>query len=124
MSVEETMKVVELVRRGLISTDEARRMLGFAEKVTPPVLTTNHTNFLGESYIPAWPSDWSFTVDTVTVTNTTVPNGSSNSPAPVDFEKWKEDFGAQFIREKALPKSDPEPEILPLHAKRKITLET
>jgi len=128
MSVDETMKVVELVRAGLISADEARRMLGFVDEVTPPVLTTNHTNFFGESYIPAWPSDWSLTVDTVTTT--TVPNASS-SPALVDFATWKEDFWEEDFWDKVLDhkppskplKPDPEPDILPLHAKRKITLE-
>ncbi len=114
------MKVVELVRRGLISTNDARRLLGFVDEVTPPVLTTNHTNFLGESYVPAWPSDWSLTLETVTN------NASSNSPAPADFATWKEDFWDKFWDHKPPPKPpkpDPEPDILPLHAKRKITLE-
>ncbi len=116
------MNVVELVRRGIISTDDARRLLGFMDEVTPPVLTTNHTNFLGESYVPAWPSDWSLTLDTVT--NTTVPNASSISPAPADFATWKEDFWDKFWDHKPPPKPPkPEPDILPLHAKRKITLE-
>ena len=120
MSVDETMKVVELLRAGLISTDDARRLLGFVEKVSPPP----HTNFLGESYIPAWPADWHFTVDTLstTIVANPIPN-ISNSPAPVAFATWKENFWENVWDYHKPPKSDPEPEILPLHAKRKITLE-
>jgi len=124
MSREETMKVVELVRRGLISTNDARRLLGFVDEVTPPVLTTNHTNFLGESYVPAWPSDWSLTLETVT--NTTVPGEMEEAFAKSAGATWKEDFWDKFWDHKPPPKPpkpDPEPDILPLHAKRKITLE-